>query len=181
MSQHSYKEVSSLHATVQRSPTPQAPAHMQRPAILVDDLLSYQPRQRLFLRDLSYSRGESSCCPFSRNPCRRSVSSARYISLQHAAVRKKEVSPPKVASFLRGLPPQRKRPCFQRPEILGKSLLRPLPQTRFRYKVNPHRTMPAAEHSSYLEHLPAWSHVSLSKENVEAHVFPFEYRILKNM
>ena len=33
--------------------------------------------------------------------------------------------------------------------------------------------MPATEHS-YLERLPAWSHLSLSQENIEAHVFPFE-------
>lgn len=33
--------------------------------------------------------------------------------------------------------------------------------------------MPATEHS-YLERLPAWSSLSLSQENIEAHVFPFE-------
>lgn len=36
--------------------------------------------------------------------------------------------------------------------------------------------MTAAEHS-YLEHLPSWSNLSLSKENVEAHVFPFDLNI----
>jgi len=40
--------------------------------------------------------------------------------------------------------------------------------------------MPAAEHNSYLESLPAWTHFSLSKENIEAHVFPFEY-VLENV
>jgi hypothetical protein len=40
--------------------------------------------------------------------------------------------------------------------------------------------MPVAEYS-YLEHLPSWSDLSLSKENVEAHVFPSQIYILENM
>ena len=85
----------------------------------------------------------------------------------------------KVASFLRGLPlRENAHPCFQRPEILGKSLLRPC-HILGRYKVIHTRTMPAAEHS-YLPSLPAWTHFSLSKENIEAHVFPFEY-VLENV
>ena len=40
--------------------------------------------------------------------------------------------------------------------------------------------MPAAEHS-YLENLPSWSSLSLSKENVEAHVFPSPIQIFRNM
>lgn len=83
---------------------------------------------------------------------------------------KDKVSLPKVASFLRGLPLKENAPCFQRPEILGKSLPRHY-HIPGRYKVIHIRTMPAAEHS-YLENLPAWSHFSLSKENIEAHVFP---------
>lgn len=102
------------------------------------------------------------------------------ISLQHAAVRNE-----KSVSKSRLIPPRASAqkspkdiPCFQRPEILGKSLPRPY-HIPGRYKVIHIRTMPAAEHS-YLESLSAWTHFSLSNENIEAHVFPFEY-VLENM
>ena len=132
--QCSYKEVSSLYASLQISPTPQATTPMQRPAILVDDL--------------SYTSHNRACCFCGTSPileanCRVALSRKSRMkkclicsetSLQHAAVKKKTT----FQNFL--IPPRasaskRKRPCSQRPEILGKSLLRPLPQTRFRYKV----------------------------------------------
>lgn len=41
--------------------------------------------------------------------------------------------------------------------------------------------MPATEHS-YLERLPEWSHLSWSKQNTEAHVFPYQFEMFsKNM
>jgi hypothetical protein len=151
---------------------------MQRPAILVDDL--------------SYTSHDRACCFAGLLLFLRRIVVVGFLErfvLRNCFIHVKNTAPAcssekkttfhKLPHSSAGFRSKRKRPrtkatpCFQRPEILGKSFLRPyhIPSC---YKVIHIRTMPAAEHS-YLEHLPSWSNLSLSKENVEAHVFPFRY------
>lgn len=90
--QYSHKEVSSLYAPLQISPTPQATTPMQRPAILVDDL-SYTSHGRAccFAGPLLFLR-RSVVLAFPENPVLKKCLVCSETSLQHAAVREKQLS-----------------------------------------------------------------------------------------